>query len=108
MQERLLRYNFAGLLRWCKLASTPEHEVYRLPLYAGDYVTALFWAMETLAAYIHAQKTGEGQVVDVAQFEAIARIIEMYYTMYYNLGVLREKEGVYKVFNQQPYGLYKA
>jgi crotonobetainyl-CoA:carnitine CoA-transferase CaiB-like acyl-CoA transferase len=28
--------------------------------------------------------------------------------MYYNLGVLREKEGVYKVFNQQPYGLYKA
>lgn len=93
---------------WCKLASTPEHEVYRLPLYAGNYVTALFGAMETLVAYIHAQKTGEGQVVDVAQFEAIARIIEMYYTMYYNLGVLREKEGVYKVFNQQPYGLYKA
>lgn len=65
---------------WCKLASTPEHEVYRLPLYAGNYVTALFGAMETLVAYIHAQKTGEGQVVDVAQFEAIARIIEMYYT----------------------------
>lgn len=93
---------------WCKLASTPEHEVYRLPLYAGDYVTALFGAVGALAAYIYAQKTGEGQVVDLAQFEAIARIIEMYHTMYYNLGVLREKEGVYKVFNQQPYGLYKA
>jgi len=25
---------------WCRLASTPEYEVYRLPLFAGDYVTA--------------------------------------------------------------------
>ncbi|MEM3577902.1 MAG: CoA transferase [Candidatus Bathyarchaeia archaeon] len=93
---------------WCKLASTPEYEVYRLPLYAGDYITALFGAIGALAAYIYAQKTGEGQVVDTAQFEAISRIIEMYHTMYYNLGVLREGEGVYRVFNQQPYGLYKA
>ena len=93
---------------WCRLASTPEYEVYRLPLYAGDYVTALFGVIGAVAAYIHAQKTGEGQVVDAAQFEADARIIEMYPTMYYNLGVLREGEGVYRVFNQQPYGLYKA
>jgi crotonobetainyl-CoA:carnitine CoA-transferase CaiB-like acyl-CoA transferase len=93
---------------WCKVASTPEYEVYRLPLYAGDYVTALFGVIGALAAHIHAQKTGEGQVVDAAQFEANARIIEMYHTMYYNLGVLREGEGVYRVFNQQPYGLYKA
>jgi crotonobetainyl-CoA:carnitine CoA-transferase CaiB-like acyl-CoA transferase len=93
---------------WCRLASTPEYEVYRLPLYAGDYVTALFGVIGALAAYIHAQKTGEGQVVDAAQFEANARIIEMYHTMYYNLGILREGEGVYRVFNQQPYGLYKA
>jgi len=93
---------------WCKLASTPEYEVYRLPLYVGDYVTALFGVIGALAAYIHAQKTGEGQVVDAAQFEANARIIEMYYTMYYNLGVLRERDGVHSVFNQQPYGFYKA
>lgn len=93
---------------WCRLASTPEYEVYRLPLYAGDYVTALFGVIGALAAYTHAQKTGEGQVVDAAQFEANARIIEMYYTMYYNLGVSREREGVHRVFNQQPYGLYKA
>jgi len=93
---------------WCRLASTPEYEVYRLPLYAGDYVTALFGVIGALAAYVHAQKTGEGQVVDAAQFEANARIIEMYHTMYYNLGILREREGVYRVFNQQPYGLYKA
>jgi crotonobetainyl-CoA:carnitine CoA-transferase CaiB-like acyl-CoA transferase len=93
---------------WCKVASTPEYEVYRLPLYAGDYVTALFGAMGALAAYTHAQKTGEGQVVDSSQFEAIARIIEMYPTMYYNLGILREGEGVHRVFNQQPYGFYRA
>jgi crotonobetainyl-CoA:carnitine CoA-transferase CaiB-like acyl-CoA transferase len=93
---------------WCKVASTREYEVYRLPLYAGDYVTALFAVIGALAAYTHAQKTGEGQVVDASQFEAIARIIEMYHTMYYNLGILREGEGVHRVFNQQPYGLYKA
>jgi crotonobetainyl-CoA:carnitine CoA-transferase CaiB-like acyl-CoA transferase len=93
---------------WCKVASTREYEVYRLPLYAGDYVTALFGVIGALAAYTYAQKTGEGQVVDASQFEAIARIIEMYHTMYYNLGILREGEGVHRVFNQQPYGLYKA
>jgi crotonobetainyl-CoA:carnitine CoA-transferase CaiB-like acyl-CoA transferase len=93
---------------WCRVASTPEYEVYRLPLYAGDYVTALFGVIGALSAYIHAQKTGEGQVVDAAQFEAIARIIEMYFTMYYNLGILREGEGVHRVFNQQPYGFYQA
>lgn len=93
---------------WCRLASTPEYEVYRLPLYAGDYVTALFGVIGSLAAYTHAQKTGEGQVVDTAQFEANARIIEMYHTMYYNLGISRAGEGVHRVFNQQPYGLYKA
>jgi crotonobetainyl-CoA:carnitine CoA-transferase CaiB-like acyl-CoA transferase len=93
---------------WCKVASTPEYEVYRLPLYAGDYVTALFAAMGALAAYTYAQKTGEGQVVDASQFESIARIIEMYPTMYYNLGILREGEGVHRVFNQQPYGFYRT
>jgi crotonobetainyl-CoA:carnitine CoA-transferase CaiB-like acyl-CoA transferase len=93
---------------WCKVASTREYEVYRLPLYAGDYVTALLGAMAALAAYIHAQKTGEGQVVDASQFESIARIIEMYPTMYYNLGILREAEGVHRVFNQQPYGFYRT
>ncbi|MDI9646332.1 MAG: CaiB/BaiF CoA-transferase family protein [Archaeoglobales archaeon] len=92
---------------WCNLAAPPGMEVHRLPLYIGDYITALFGAIGALSAYIYAKKTGKGQVVDVAQFEAIARVIEMYYMMYYNLGIKREGEGL-RVFNTQPYGLYKT
>ena len=92
---------------WCKLAAPPGMEVHRLPLYIGDYVTALFGVIGALSAYVYAKATGRGQVVDVAQFEAIARVIEMYYTMYHNLGINREGEGL-RVFNTQPYGLYRV
>ncbi|MBM3946289.1 MAG: CoA transferase [SAR202 cluster bacterium] len=39
----------------------------------GDFITALHAISATLAAYIHAQKTGEGQVLDIPQFEVIQR-----------------------------------
>lgn len=39
----------------------------------GDFITALHAISATLAAYIHAQKTGQGQVLDVPQFEVIQR-----------------------------------
>ena len=39
--------------------------------WTADYITALFCLWSSLAAYIHAQRTGEGQVIDLAQFEAV-------------------------------------
>jgi len=94
---------------WNRAFMAPKDEVMRIPYYTGDYVTALFGAVGALAAYIHAQKTGKGQVVDVAQFEAIARILEFYYGLYYNLGGYMDWRGYEKKHpHTQPFGLYKA
>lgn len=46
----------------------------------SDYVTALFSLFGLLTAYMDAQKTGRGQVVDVAQFEAQAKIMREAFT----------------------------
>ncbi|MBS7640048.1 MAG: CoA transferase [Candidatus Bathyarchaeia archaeon] len=94
---------------WNKAFMAPSDDVIRIPFYTGDYITALFGAVGALAAYIHAQKTGEGQVVDVAQFEAIARILEFYYTLYFNLDGYMDWRGYEKTHPRtQPYGLYRA
>ncbi len=42
--------------------------------YTCDYVTALFTAMATSMALYRARATGEGESVDVAQYEVMARI----------------------------------
>lgn len=47
----------------------------------GDYITALFALFGMLAAYIDAKNTGHGQVVDVAQFESMARVMRDAFTM---------------------------
>lgn len=46
----------------------------------NDYVTGLFAMFGMLIAYISARDTGKGQVVDVAQFEAQARIMRDNFT----------------------------
>lgn len=46
----------------------------------SDYVTALFSLFGLLTAYMDAQRTGRGQVVDVAQFEAQAKIMREAFT----------------------------
>lgn len=94
---------------WNRAFMAPSDDVIRIPFYTGDYITALFGAVGALAAYIHAQKTGEGQVVDVAQFEAIARVLEFYYTLYFNLNGYMDWRGYEKTHPRtQPYGLWKA
>ena len=43
---------------------------------ACDFVTGLFGAWSTLAAYIRVQKTGKGESIDLAQYEAMLRITD--------------------------------
>jgi crotonobetainyl-CoA:carnitine CoA-transferase CaiB-like acyl-CoA transferase len=93
---------------WNKAFMAPLDDVIKIPFYAGDYITALFGAVGALAAYIHAQKTGEGQVVDVTQFESMARVLEMYYGLYYNLGYLDWRGYEKRHPFTQPYGLFRA
>lgn len=75
--------------------------------WTNDYISALHAVFGALSAYIYAQNTGKGQVVDVAQFEASARILSDTFVSWLEAGVLRTRSGV-KSIAFQPYGLFKS
>ncbi len=73
----------------------------------NDYVTALFTLFGTLSAYIRAKETGRGQIVDVSQFEAQAKILQAAFTREtLGLGPVRRNSGYAQLF--QPYGIFTA
>ena len=75
--------------------------------YTNDYVSAFACLFAALAGYTYAQKTGIGQVVDVAQFEAMAQYMCGVYTTYTMTGKNTERTGNYQP-NFQPYNLFKS
>ncbi len=73
----------------------------------NDYLTAMFTALGITAAYANVLKGGMGQVVDVAQVEAQARVLDDAWTVYANMGIVKQRFGN-KVPIFQPGGVYKA
>ena len=84
----------------------PEPPMVARPL-AGDYVTAQVCLWSSLAAYIHAQRTGQGQVIDLAQYEAVHKMMSASMLEYFETGVLRERSGN-QTRRAQPFGAYRA
>lgn len=54
---------------------TPE-EAMKVSPYLSDYVCGLNTCWTALVCYVHALRTGKGESVDVAQYEALARIMD--------------------------------
>ena len=75
------------------LAGDPDGPPTRLEPYSADYITATFVALGALMGYINAQEKGEGQVVDVAQFESVARIMADVFPTYLNTGHVPGRSG---------------
>lgn len=75
--------------------------------YLNDYVAAMSAVFGTLLAFIHARKTGEGQVVDVAQFEAMGMFMSGAFAAYGTDSYISPRLG-----NDnpafQPYGIFKS
>ncbi len=84
----------------------PEPPVRAAP-WVGDYVTALYCLSSSLAAFVHAKETGEGQSIDLAQFEAVHALLAGTMVEYFQLGVVRERSGN-KSPAFQPYDVYRA
>jgi len=96
---------FGGMMN---LAGNPDPDPpSRAVPWTADYITTLFCLWSSLAAYIHAQKTGEGQVIDLAQFEAVHRILAGTMVAYLELGMVRERAGN-KARNAQPRDTFQA
>ena len=96
---------FGGMMN---LAGNPDPDPpSRAVPWTADYITALFCLWSSLAAYIHAQRTGEGQVIDLAQYEAVHRILSGTMVAYHELGMVRERAGN-KAGNAQPWDTFRA
>ncbi|HTW77586.1 MAG TPA: CoA transferase [Thermoplasmata archaeon] len=81
------------------------------PMRAGtalnDTVTGLAGATAGLMGYIHAQRTGEGQVVDVAQYEVFFVLLENLALDYFMRGVVRGRFGSAHA-RLHPYDVHRA
>ncbi|MHB8074755.1 CoA transferase [Desulfosporosinus fructosivorans] len=63
------------------------------PAYMGDYVAAMQASWASLAAYINAQKTGKGESIDCAQFEALLMIQAAYPSDWMSYNFERKRAG---------------
>ncbi|MEZ5126653.1 MAG: L-carnitine CoA-transferase [Thermoleophilia bacterium] len=61
--------------------------------FAGDYLTALFAWGAAMSAVYRAQRTGIGESIDVAQFEALLRVQAYNVLDYLNHGVKKQRFG---------------
>ncbi|MGH7924808.1 MAG: CaiB/BaiF CoA transferase family protein [Candidatus Binatus sp.] len=75
--------------------------------FTGDYVTALFALWSTLAGVMSARETGHGQVIDLAQYEAIHHVLGGTMVEYFQQNVIRERHGN-RTMAIQPLDSYQA
>lgn len=76
-------------------------------VFINDYITAMFCFSGVLMAYMHAQKTGRGQAIDIAQVEAMSKCLNDTFVQYFVLDKVRARNGN-KVPIFQPGNLYKT
>lgn len=79
-----------GLRYVCGDPSTPPS---RMGISIGDSLAATFACLGALSALHHREKTGEGQVVDSAIYEAVLNMMESLITEYDKAGYIRERQG---------------
>lgn len=84
----------------------PEPPITARPL-AADYTTAQMCLWSTLAAYIHALRTGEGQAIDLAQYEAVHKVMSGTMVEYFETGAVPQRIGN-QSGRSQPFGTYTA
>lgn len=75
------------------LSGFPDGPPMHIGFSVGDTTTALMGAYGVLAALHDRERTGEGQVVDLALFETLFRMIEWHIPTYDQLGIVTERAG---------------
>ncbi len=79
-----------GLRYVCGDPDTPPS---RMGISIGDSLAATFACIGALSALHHRERTGEGQVVDSAIYEAVLNMMESLITEYDKAGYIRERQG---------------
>jgi crotonobetainyl-CoA:carnitine CoA-transferase CaiB-like acyl-CoA transferase len=71
----------------------PDNPPSRAAPWTGDYMTAMFTLWSSLAGLTYARAHGQGQSIDVAQYEAIHRTLGGTMVEYFQKGIVRERSG---------------
>ena len=71
----------------------PDRPPVRPGILVSDYLTGVFNALSILIALHERGRSGRGQVVDLALYESVLRLMEHTVAAYDRLGVVREREG---------------
>lgn len=71
----------------------PDEAPPRVGIGLGDQLAGMFAAIGTLSALHERERSGKGQVVDVAIYEAVAALMESTLADYSRLGIIRNRTG---------------
>jgi formyl-CoA transferase len=78
---------------WRYLVGEPDRPPARMGVSIGDTLAATYGCLGALAALHHREKTGKGQVVDSALYEAVLQVTESLLADYGASGFMRERSG---------------
>ncbi len=78
---------------WRYIVGDPDRPPARMGISIGDTLCATYGTMGVLAALHHREKTGEGQVIDTALYEAVLQVMEGLVPEYDYNGFTRERSG---------------
>lgn len=78
---------------WRYIVGEPDRPPARMGISIGDTLCATYGCMGVLAALHHREKSGEGQVIDTALYEAVLQVMEGLVPEYDYNGYIRERSG---------------
>ena len=78
---------------WRYIVGDPDRPPARMGISIGDTLCASYGCMGVLAALHHRERTGDGQVVDTALYEAVLQVMEGLVPEYDRSGLIRERSG---------------
>lgn len=78
---------------WRYIVGEPDRPPARMGISIGDTLCATYGTMGVLAALHHREKTGQGQVIDTALYEAVLQVMEGLVPEYDRNGFIRERSG---------------
>jgi len=89
------------------LTGDPDRPPARVALAVTDYLTAVYAAFGAMLALEQRHRTGKGQVVDAALYEAAFSMMESYVPSFPRLGVIPKRQGP-RLMNTAPNSLYPS
>jgi formyl-CoA transferase len=78
---------------WRHIVGDPDRPPSRMGVSIGDALAATYGCLGALAALHHRQRTGEGQVIDSALYEAVLQVMESLVPDYALAGFTRGRSG---------------